>query len=220
MTKLTPITSQKSDTSSLESHIKTYVSLSEEEVLALNSLAQYRKIKKNQYLLHEGRVAAMSCFVLSGCLRTYLLDNKGIEHILAFSTPGWWTGNLQNFYNDKPSELNIQAIVDTEILFFTKETKEKLLLSSAVFEKYFRILTERSLIEFQARTMEILSLSAEERYWNFYRKYPDLMMKLPQKYIAGYIGVTPEFLSKMKRNGLRKCKLEILDKKSHSPSSK
>ena len=214
------MTDPKFDTALLENHVKTYVSLSENEVLALNSLAQYRKVKKNQYLLHEGRVAAMSCYVLSGCLRTYLLDNKGIEHILAFSTPGWWTGNLQNFYNDKPSELNIQAIVDTEILFFTKETKEKLLLSSAVFEKYFRILTERSLVEFQARTMEILSLGAEERYWNFYRKYPDLMMKLPQKYIAGYIGVTPEFLSKMKRNGLRKCKLEILDKKSHSPSSK
>lgn len=198
------MTDPKFDTASLENHVKTYVSLSEDEVLALNSLAQYRKVKKNQYLLHEGRVAAMSCYVLSGCLRTYLLDNKGIEHILAFSTPGWWTGNLQNFFNDKPSELNIQAIVDTEILFFTKETKEKLLLSSAVFEKYFRILTERSLIEFQARTMEILSLSAEERYWNFYRKYPDLVMKLPQKYIAGYIGVTPEFFSKMKSNGLRK----------------
>jgi CRP-like cAMP-binding protein len=198
------MTDPKFDSASLENHIKSYVSLSGDEVLALNSLAQYRKVKKNQYLLHEGRVAAMSCYVLSGCLRTYLLDNKGIEHILAFSTPGWWTGNLQNFYNDKPSELNIQAIVDTEILFFTKETKEKLLLSSAVFEKYFRILTERSLIEFQARTMEILSLTAEERYWNFYRKYPDLVMKLPQKYIAGYIGVTPEFFSKMKSNGLRK----------------
>jgi CRP-like cAMP-binding protein len=198
------MTDPKFDSASLENHIKSYVSLSGDEVLALNSLAQYRKVKKNQYLLHEGRVAAMSCYVLSGCLRTYLLDNKGIEHILAFSTPGWWTGNLQNFYNDKPGELNIQAIVDTEILFFTKETKEKLLLSSAVFEKYFRILTERSLIEFQARTMEILSLTAEERYWNFYRKYPDLVMKLPQKYIAGYIGVTPEFFSKMKSNGLRK----------------
>jgi CRP-like cAMP-binding protein len=150
-----------------ENHIKTYVSLSEDEVLILNSLAKYRKVKKNQYLLHEGGVTAMSCFILSGCLRTYTIDNKGIEHILGFSTPGWWTGNLQNFYNDKPSQLNIQAIVDTEIIFFTKASKEKLLLSGVVFEKYFRILTERSLIEFQARTMEILSLSAEERYWNF-----------------------------------------------------
>ena len=111
---------------------------------------------------------------------------------------------MQNFYNDNPSQLNIQAILDTEILFFTKETKEKLFLSGAVFERYFRILTERSLIGFQARTLEILSLSAEERYWQFYDKYPDLMLKLPQKYIAGYIGVTPEFFSKMKRNGLRK----------------
>ncbi len=204
MAKLTEMTGPKFDTASLENHVKTYVSLSEDEVLALNSLAQYRKIKKNQYLLHEGGVAAMSCYILSGCLRTYLIDNRGIEHILGFATPGWWTGNLQNFYNDKPSQLNIQATVDTEILFFTKETKEKLLLSGAVFERYFRILTERSLIDFQVRTMEILSLSAEERYWNFYNKYPDLMMKLPQKYIAGYIGVTPEFLSKMKSNGLRK----------------
>jgi CRP-like cAMP-binding protein len=204
MTKLTQMTGQKFDTTSLENHIKTYVSLSEDETLVLNSLAQYRKIKKNQYLLHEGGVAAMSCYILNGCLRTYLIDNKGIEHILAFSTPGWWTGNLQNFYDNKPSQLNIQAIVDTEILFFTQQTKEKLFLASPVFERYFRILTERSLINFQARTMEILSLSAEERYWNFYNKFPDLMLKLPQKYVAGYIGVTPEFLSKMKSNGLRK----------------
>jgi CRP-like cAMP-binding protein len=204
MNKLSRMTGSKWDTSSLENHVKSYVSLSEDEVMALNSLVQYRKIKKNQYLLHEGGVAAMSSYVLSGCLRTYITDNRGIEHILGFSTPGWWTGNLENFYNDKPSQLNIQAILDTEILFFTKETKEKLFLSGGVFERYFRVLTERSLIEFQARTLEILSLSAEERYWKFYNKYPDLMLKLPQKYIAGYIGVTPEFFSKMKSNGLRK----------------
>lgn len=203
MTKLIQITDQKFDASPLENHIKTYVSLSEDEILALNSLVQYRKIKKNQYLLHEGGVAAISCYILSGCLRTYITDNRGTEHILGFSTPGWWTGNLQNFYNDKPSQLNIQAILDTEILFFTKETKEKLFLSGAVFERYFRILTERSLLAFQERTLEILSLSAEERHWKFYSHYPDLMLKLPQKYIAGYIGVTPEFLSKMKSNGLR-----------------
>jgi CRP-like cAMP-binding protein len=204
MTKLTQTPGPKFDTASLESHVKTYVSLSEGEVLTLNSLAQYRKIKKNQYLLNDGRVAPMSCYVLSGCLRTYITDNRGIEHILGFSTPGWWTGNLENFYYDIPSRLNIQAIFDTEILFFTKETKEKLFLSSAVFERYFRILTERSLIGFQTRTLDILSLSAEERYWKFYNQYPDLMVKLPQKYIAGYIGVTPEFFSKMKSNGLRK----------------
>ena len=204
MTKLTQMTGSKYDTSALENHIKTYVSLNEDEIQALNSLVQYRQVKKNQYLLHEGGVTAMSSFILSGCLRTYITDNRGIEHTLAFSTSGWWTGNLQNFYNDKPSELNIQAILDTEILFFTKETKEKLLLSGAVFERYFRILTERALIELQARTLEILSLSAEERYWKFSTKYPELMLKLPQKYIAGFIGVTPEFLSKMKSNGLRK----------------
>lgn len=198
------MTGQKFDATSLENHVKSYVSLSEDEILTLNSLVQYREIKKNQYLIHEGGVAAMSSYILSGCLRTYIIDNKGTEHILGFSTPGWWTGNLQNFYNDEPSQLNIQAILDTEILYFTKETKEKLFMSSAVFERYFRILSERSLIAFEARTLEILSLSAEERYWKFYNKYPDLMLKLPQKYIAGYIGVTPEFLSKMKSNGLRK----------------
>jgi CRP-like cAMP-binding protein len=204
MPKLIRTNESKFDISALVNHIKIYVSLTEDEIAALNSLVQYRKIKKNQYLLHEGGVAAMSSYILSGCLRTYITDNRGTEHILAFSTPGWWTGNLQNFYNDKPSELNIQAILDTEILFFTKETKEKLFLSGAVFERYFRILTERSLIAFQERTLEILSLGAEERYWEFYNKYPDLMLKLPQKYIAGYIGVTPEFLSRMKSNGLRK----------------
>jgi CRP-like cAMP-binding protein len=204
MTKLAQMTDLKFDTSSLENHIKTFVNLSEDEIAALNSLVQYRKIKKNQYLLHEGAVAATSCYILSGCLRTYITDTRGTEHILGFSAPGWWTGNLQNFYNDKPSKLNIQAILDTEILFFTKETKEKLFLSGAVFERYFRILTERSLLAFQDRTLEILSLTAEERYWEFYNKYPDLMLTLPQKYIAGYIGVTPEFLSKMKSNGLRK----------------
>jgi len=198
------MTGPKYDTSPLENHIKSYVNLSDDEILTLNSLVEYKQIKKNQYLLHEGGVAAMSSFILSGCLRTYITDNRGIEHILGFSTPGWWTGSLQNFYNEKPSELNIQAIFDTEILFFTKETKEKLLLSGSVFERYFRILAERSIIDFQARTLEILSLSAEERYWKFSNKYPDLMRKLPQKYIAGYIGVTPEFLSKMKSNGLRK----------------
>src|SRR5438552_1471985 len=136
MTKPTQTAGSKSDTSSLETDVKTYVSLSEEEVLALDSLAQYRKIKRNQYILYEGRVAAMSSYVLTGCVRTYITDNRGVEHILGFSTPGWWTGNLENFYNDEPSQLNIQAILDTEIVFFTRETKEKLFLAGAVFERY------------------------------------------------------------------------------------
>lgn len=101
------MTGPKHDASSLENHIKSYVSLSDDEILILNSLVGYKQIKKNQYLIHEGGVATMSSFILSGCLRTYITDNRGIEHILGFSTPGWWTRSLQNFYNDKPSELNI-----------------------------------------------------------------------------------------------------------------
>jgi CRP-like cAMP-binding protein len=204
MTKLKRVTSPIADTSSLVNHIKTYVSLSEDDIRALNSAVQCKTIKKNKFLVHDGGVAAISSYILSGCLRTYITDKKGMEYILGFSTPGWWTGNLLNMYHEEPSQLYIQAIFDTEILYFTQETKEKLFLSSAVFERYFRILTERSLLAFQTRTLEILSLSAEERYWKFSSKYPDLMLVLPQKYIAGYIGVTPEFLSRMKSNGLRK----------------
>src|SRR3954470_14121835 len=112
MTKLKRATSPISDPSSLVNHIKTYVSLSEDDILALNSVVQCKTIKKNKFLVHDGGVAAISSYILSGCLRTYITDKGGTEYILGFSTPGWWTGNLLNIYHEEPSQLYIQAVFD------------------------------------------------------------------------------------------------------------
>lgn len=179
--------------------INKHVKLSEPEINRLNSLIQYKVFKKNQYLAAKEMYLANSYYVLSGCLQTFFIDDIGKEHILLFSPSDWWTGDLCNFYENKnASLLNIKALKRTEVIILTHETKEILYSEGKNFERYFRILAERSLIELQHRFLELLSSSVNERYQKFIEKYPNLINELSQRQIAGYIGVTPEFLSKIK----------------------
>ena len=179
--------------------INKHVKLDESEIEKLNSLIQYKVFKKNQYLASKDMYLANSYYVLSGCLQTFLIDDNGKEHILLFSPADWWTGDLCNFYENKyASLLTIKAIKQTEVIILTHETKEILYNESRNFERYFRILAERSLIELQHRFLDLLSSSVNERYKEFIEKYPNLMTQLSQRQIAGYLGITPEFLSKIK----------------------
>ena len=177
--------------------ITARVALSASEIEKLTSIFKVKKLKKKTYLYQEGEIQQHVAFVNSGCLRSYSIDKNGTEHILQFAPAGWWIVDMQSLLNGTPSNLNIDAIENTEIIVIKQADIDALYDTIPALDRYFRILSERSLATFQQRLIDSLSLSAAERYGNFCQRYPTLIQTLPQKYVASYIGITPEFLSKM-----------------------
>jgi CRP-like cAMP-binding protein len=193
------------DYSLLLDNIARHITLTEGEQGRFISILQPKKIKKKQYLLREHEVCKHSAFVLGGCLRGYTIDDNGFEHILQFAPRDWWIADMYSLITQEPGNLNIDALEDTEVLLLPKTEQERLFIDIPKFERFFRIITEKSLVTNRQRILDNLSLTAHERYDNFCTRYPTLIHTLPQKQIAAYIGVTPEFLSKM-RGGLYKAK--------------
>lgn len=185
------------NTSLLLQSISKHVQLTEQEQHLLVEASQNRHIKKKQMLVQEGSVHHFTSFVLSGCLRLYAIDKNGYEHILQFAPSGWWMGDIRSLLSGEPGVLNIDALEDTEIVTIEKSAMDELYKTIPSLERFFRILAENSLATYQHRLIDNLSLSAAERYKNFCKRYPTLIEQLPQKQIAAYIGVTPEFMSKM-----------------------
>ena len=178
-------------------HITQHIQLTQEETAYFTALLTYKKVKRKQFLLQEGDVNRYACFVTDGCLRSYSIDKNGFEHVLQFAPPGWWIGDMKSFIAQEPATLYIDAIDDSTVLLLLKSDLDKLYQQVPKFEHFFRVLDEKSLATYQHRLINNLSLSARERYENFCQLYPSLIQCLPQKQIAAYIGVTPEFLSKM-----------------------
>jgi CRP-like cAMP-binding protein len=176
------------------------VQLNKTEQEYVLSLLKERKLKKKQFLVVENDVA----FVTKGCLRSYSIDANGFEHIMQFAPVDWWIGDMSNLIPNNTNSLTIDAIEDSEVLLLSRQDQLKLFDELPKFERFFRIVMERSLASTYRRLMEILALNAQQRYESFCKYYPALINKLPQKYIAAYIGVTPEFLSKMKASFLKK----------------
>lgn len=168
------------------------------------SLLQPKSYKRKQFLLQDGDVCKYSTFVIKGCLRGFTIDQNGFEHVLNFAPVGWWIADMYSLLTQKPGILNIESLEDTEVLLLSKSRQEKLYHDIPQFERFFRIITENSLVSYQQRLIDNLSLTAEERYHNFCRRYPTLINNLPKKQIASYIGVTPEFFSRMQHNMLKK----------------
>jgi len=179
---------------SFEKHIR----LNDKEKVCLTEKFVFKKLKKRQFLLEENEHANEVAFVTSGCLRCYSIDKNGFEHILQFAPELWWITDMYSFISQKESNLNIDALVDSEMYLLSRENQLKLFDEIPQLERYFRILTENALISSRQRLVDGLSLTAKQRYQNFCKIYPTLINDLPQKQIAAYIGVTPEFLSKLR----------------------
>jgi CRP-like cAMP-binding protein len=188
----------------LLNNISKHIQLNEREKEVFLAYLKPKNIKKKEFLLSEGEVCRYSIFVTSGCLRGYTVDKNGIEHVLSFAPADWWIADMYSLISQKPGILNIEALEDTETTLLSKVNQEKLYTEIPKFERFFRILIENSLVANQQRIIDNLSLTAEERYSIFCKRYPTLIDHLPQKQIASYIGVTPEFFSRMRSELLRR----------------
>lgn len=191
------------DKSLILQHTQKFIRLDEAEGTFFLSLLQEQNLPRKSFLLHEGDICEQSAFVLSGCLRAYSVDENGVEHILQFAPQNWWITDMFSFLSGKPAHLNIDAIEDAEVLVLSKSNQELLYEKVPKFERYFRVLIQNSTVASRQRVLDNLELSAKERFAKFCKTYPSLINSLPQKQIAAYIGVTPEFMSKMKAEYLR-----------------
>ncbi len=185
-------------------YISKYIELEKEEALHFNSLLMPVRLKQNEIIEKAGDTTSFLIHVVSGCLMTYFTDKQGNDHVIQFSTAEWWTGDLHSFSNQTPSIYSTRALADSEILLLPFKELEKLLERITKFERFFRIIFQNSLVVHQKRIIQNFSTTAEERYEDFLKRYPTLEQYVPQKYIASYLGITPEFLSKIRRKRMKR----------------
>lgn len=187
------------DASGIISQINKHVSLEEKEALYFSSLFIPAKIKQGEFIEKVGKVSTNFVYVNSGCLMTYFTDADGTDHVIQFAMAGWWTGDLHSFTKEEPSIYSTRALADSEVFYLPKEDMEAMLEKLPKLERYFRILFQNSIVSHQHRLIQNLSVTADQRYENFSKRYPSLEQYVPLKYIASYLGITPEFLSKIRR---------------------
>lgn len=185
-------------------NISKHITLSEEEKSLFLSKTETKKVKAKTMLLNAGEISKYSYFVNEGILRSFTINDNIVEHILSFACADWWIGDMYSLISKKTGHLFIEVIEDAELVLLSRENQEELFHKIPKLERFFRILIENSLVANQERLMDNLSLSAGERYEKFISKYGSLQQRIPQKQIASYIGVTPEFFSKMKAKILKK----------------
>ncbi|HEY5745284.1 MAG TPA: Crp/Fnr family transcriptional regulator [Chryseolinea sp.] len=185
-------------------HISRHITLSEQDIQFFKSVLRHRKLRKRQYLLQAGDVSLYENFVLKGCLRAYTVDNDGTEHIVMFAVEGWWVSDLYSFLAGTPATQNIDALEDTEVFSIEKNDLEKLYQQVPEFNRMFRILLQNAFVAQQQRIIGSISQTAEEQYTSFSTKYSTLEQRIPQNQVAAYLGVTPETLSRIRKQQAKK----------------
>ena len=180
-------------------HIDQYVALPSTDRELLASMLKARRLLKRTYLLAEGEICHFENFVVEGCFRMFYVDDKGIEHTLQFAVEGWWIADLESFLKKTPSSYYIEALENSVVLQIDAESQNKLYETAPLFERYFRILHQNAYIAQSKRILENISRSGEDKYESFLQTYPQWQQRIPQKYIASYLGITPVFLSKIRK---------------------
>ncbi|QLC66667.1 Crp/Fnr family transcriptional regulator [Flavobacterium sp. LPB0248] len=189
---------------SLIKHLQDRIELSEEETNQFVSNFKIKKIKKRQFIVQPDFVAKHRNYVVEGALRAYVVNDEGQEHTIAFAIEDWWISDYNSYIYQQPATMFVMALEDAVLLQIDFETEAKLKKANPKFETFFRITAERTAAFFQRRIITNLTSSAEERYDKFTNQFPLIANRVPQYALASYLGMTTEFLSKIKNNKLKK----------------
>jgi CRP-like cAMP-binding protein len=185
-------------------YFRNYLPLNKEEINLLAERVSKRQVKRRQMILQEGFVCKHYTFVEKGCFKMYGIDEKGTEHNLRFAAENDWIADLGSFYSEKPSRLFIEAIEPSTVFQIEKQDLLYLFTNVPKFDRNFRVIVEEKFIELQNRLLQKFSSNAHQRYLDFLQQYSDLALRLPNTQIASYLGITPEFLSKIRGKKLSK----------------
>lgn len=188
----------------LSDYIQRIVTLTEEETKTFLDAFQEARIKRRQFIAQPGFIAQHRYFVVQGAFRAYVVGDEGNDHTIAFAIEDWWITDYNSYIYQQTATLFVAALEDSYALRIDFETEQQLKLQNPHFERIFRVMAERGLAFQQRRVISNLTQSAEERYEQFMSRYAVIVQRLPQYAIASYLGMTPEFLSKIKNNKVRR----------------
>lgn len=183
----------------LEKNLSARIDISAEDLEKTKRFFTPKKLRKKQFLLEEYDICTRLAFVEKGALFSYSTKENGIVNVVQFAFEGWWMSDLYSFLTGDPSKLFIEALEDCELLILKKDSMESLLAEVPVFESYMRLLFQNAYVALQRRVEETIGLTAEQKYQNFMSRHARLMLRVPQHLIASYLGITPETLSRIRR---------------------
>lgn len=183
-------------------HLRKYIDLTDQEVEILLSHVNSSSFRKKEIIAQEGKVCKQLFFVEKGCLRMYFVNKKGVEQITQFALDGWWISDYQSFMKGTPSEYVIRTIEASDIVSIDYQSFELLLRELPQLEKYFRMVMQKAVAGAQLRSKLLYEMSKEEFYHHFSSSFPEFMLRVPQYMIASYLGLTPEYLSELRKKSV------------------
>ncbi|TCC88518.1 Crp/Fnr family transcriptional regulator [Pedobacter frigiditerrae] len=183
----------------INTSVSNYIAFNPEELQIFNQLLKHRTIPKKHFLLRADEVCNFEGFVVKGCLRKYYIDENGQEVIIQFAVENNWISDIASFSNQQPGKLFIETLEESSILYLNPQSKEELLSRVPKFERFYRKLVERNVSLLHNRLHFSISKTAEEKYLDFLENYPSIPQRVAQHHIASYLGMSAEFLSKVRK---------------------
>lgn len=181
-------------------HFQKYLPLTETEQELILARAKQRLIKRRQMILQEGLICRHYTFIVKGCFKMYGVDERGMEHNIQFAAENDWIADIGSFHSKKPSKLFIEAVEPSEFIQIEQQDLYFLYINIPKLDRIFKVIVENKYVELQNRVLQNISSTAQQRYVNFLEQYPTLASRLPNVQIASYLGITPEFLSKIRKD--------------------
>lgn len=184
-------------------YLRDNAGLNPEELKSVEEVAFVKRLRKRQYLLQEGEISHYNCFIAKGCLRLYQVRDDGSEYILRFGIENWWMADYESYNTGRPSRCNIDALEDSELIIVEKEKLDNLYKEIPKLQSFRERLEARSFTASQNRILSMISETAEEKYNNFIREYPQIYNRVPLHMIASFLGVSRETLSRVRQQYAR-----------------
>jgi CRP-like cAMP-binding protein len=181
-------------------YFEQYLPLSQSEKEAIQTKFRYQSIKRREFILEAGNICRYYTFIVSGCFRMFGMDKNGNEHNIQFAAENDWIMDIGSFHTQKRSELNLKAMESSVILQVQQEDLYFLYLNIPKLDRIFKVIIENKYVELQNHVLQNISSTAQQRYLSFLDQYPHLTNRIPNAQIASYLGITPEFLSKVRKD--------------------
>lgn len=188
----------------INNYVARHIDLTAQEQAYFNTLLRITKVRKKQAIVQPDFTCKYRSYVFSGAMRAFLVDNNAHEHTIAFAIEDWWISDYSSYIFQQPATLFVEALEETTLIQLDYNAEQLLKESIPKFEKFFRIITERSFAFLQKRMLSNLSMTADERYQDFMHKYPKMAQRVPQYALASYLGMSTEYLSKLRNHRVSK----------------
>ncbi len=185
--------------SPLIDHFNSFITLTEEEISELEKRVNPKSVKRRQFILSAGDVCKHYTFIIDGCFKMYKVDEAAKEHNLHFAVENQWITDIGSFHSEQPSQLYIEAIEPGRILQISKQDLIYFYEHSIKFNRIFRVIVENEFVLLQNRLLQTISTTGEQRYLEFMELYPNLFNRISNVQVASYLGITPEFLSNIRK---------------------